>query len=119
MNDMKREEFIERVKHLVSLYIENDNLFDQSPQLRVNPVALEMTIVNGGDIASDIADSEEIVEAAAGSDRPADEDADDFQVAQNPDFYPVKELITTIDGKRQPAKRAIAQIAGNYASAIE
>lgn len=103
---MTIDEFKKIVSDNVQLYIDNFDRFDSNPQIRVNPELMRVDIVNGSDFLSGIADSEEAVEDAA---------AADYQVRQNPDFYPVKKLLYTLpDGKTVPSAKAIDEIAKVY-----
>ena len=85
--EMNRKDFADAVaawwKYILTTAITSTN-----PQLRVNPVTFDFTIVNGSDMLAEIEDSNEAVEDAAGAegDADADEAATDMQVKQNPDF---------------------------------
>lgn len=100
---------------LVKEYIENFDMFDSNPQIRVNPATITAGLVNGRDMLAEIEDSNETIEDAAGAEGAATEDASDYQVKQNPDFYPVKSFLKTMaDGRVVPDERRIEKIAIIY-----
>ncbi|MDE6234970.1 MAG: hypothetical protein K2M56_04385 [Muribaculaceae bacterium] len=112
---MTREQLIEKMLHAVMQYAEGSDLFDSNPQLRINPATYEVEAVNGEDFLKELADNEETVEDETAADGAEDEDAMDWQAAQNPDFYSLKELvIKEPDGKMKPDKRAIDRLAAKY-----
>ena len=112
---MKREDFIADVVRLVSLYLENESSFDNNAQLEVNPVLMHFTIVNGSEMLRGTAESDEIIEQAAGAERSEYEDADDYQASQNPDYYPVVSLVARAEeGAVRPDMRAISAVASRY-----
>jgi hypothetical protein len=114
---MNRKDFADAVAGMVKIYLDNSYNFDENPQLRVNPVTFDFTIVNGSDMLAEIEDSNEAVEDAAGAegDADADEAATDMQVKQNPDFYSVRRLITTApNGSYVPDEAQIDAIAALY-----
>ena len=112
---MTRDEFAASVLNAVRQYIDNTDIVDDNPQLRINPVSLDVILINGRDMFSEIADSDEAVENAAAAERPWDEDTSDYQVRQNPDFYAVKSLIKQgTDGLPVPDQAAIDAIAVVY-----
>lgn len=112
---MTREEFIKRLEHAVEEYAEGANFFDANPQLRINPLTLEVEAVNGEDYLKEIADNMETIEDEAAADGAEDEDATDYQASQNPDFYSIKEyVVTDSEGKMKPNLRAIERLAGKY-----
>lgn len=113
--EMNRKEFTDAVTGMVKIYLDNTYSFDENPQLRVNPVTFDMTIVNGSDMLAEIEDNNEAVEDAAGAEGDADEAATDMQVKQNPDFYSVKRLIRTTDGAPStPDEARIDAVAALY-----
>lgn len=112
---MNRENFIKRIDENVQLYIDNFDRFDSNPQLRVNPASFSMEIVNGSDMLAGIEDSNEAIENAAGAQGAATEVYTDFQVTQNPDFYPLKKLfIVDGQGVARPDENAVSAIADIY-----
>lgn len=112
---MKHEEFVKLICSLVEEYIDNFDMFDSNPQIRVNPVSLDAALVNGSDMLSELEDSNEAVEDAAGARGAETEDASDYQVKQNPDFYPVKELLRVSDvEKTGPDAAKIESLAAKY-----
>ena len=111
---MTREEFINTVRNQVAVCAENVDLERDNAQVRVNPVTLDVMVVNGSDFMAEIADSDEAVEDAAAAERPADKDATDYQVAQNPDFYAVSRLVRRDGGKVVTDDEAIERVASLY-----
>lgn len=112
---MTREEFKKDIENNVDFYINNFDRFDTNPQLRVNPDTLNVTLVNGSDILSEIGDNNEALEAAAAAHGMAYQEAADFQVTQNPDFYAVKNLLEVVsDDKTIPDEANIEEIVKTY-----
>lgn len=115
---MTREEFKKALTDNVNFYINNFYRFDSNPQLRINPDTKLVTLVNGSDQLTAIGDNDEAVEAAAASHGMANQEASDFQVTQNPDFYAVKHLLRPLDGADGdiPDEVAIEKIVATYFS---
>ena len=105
----------EAITKAVNEYIENFDRFDSNPQIRVNPSTLDAQLVNGSDMLAELGDNDEAIEDAAAADGLRDEEGTDFQVTQNPDFYPVKPLLgQTPNGATIPSASAIREIAAKY-----
>ncbi|MCM1109673.1 MAG: hypothetical protein NC336_00510 [Clostridium sp.] len=112
---MTRKEFIERMTSMVSTYLEDVGRFDNNPQIIIDPATMMLGYANNADLLSGIADNDEAVEAAAGADQPADEDATDRQVRRNPDFYAIFTLLTPVAPKKfEVNRRRIEEIADTY-----
>lgn len=112
---MKTEkEFIGEITELVNGYIENFDRYDSNPQLRINPLLKRVELINGADMGAEIEDADEAVENAAIAQNPATEDADDRQVRQNPDFYPVKNFLKPSGNTDIPDAEKIAHLAAKY-----
>lgn len=112
---MNRQEFIKQIADLVQRYIDNFDRFDSDPQIRVNPLLLRVDIVNGKDRLEGIGFSEEAIENAAYAEGDETESSSDRQAKENPDFYPVKNLLKpTGEHSSEPDMDAIAAIADNY-----
>lgn len=112
---MTRKEFKKSIEDNINFYINNFYRFDSNPQLRINPDSLVVTAVNGSDILSEIGDNDEALEAAAAAHGQASQEASDFQVTQNPDFYALKPLLkTTADGGTVPDPTAVENIVETY-----
>lgn len=112
---MKREEFVQSVVGLVQQYIDNFSAFDGNAQLRVNPALKNVEIENGYAYLDDIAYSDEVIENAAYAEGDETESTDDFQAAQNYDYYPVRALFRMIgDHKAEPDMDAINGVADKY-----
>ena len=114
---MTREEFKKSIVDNVNTYINNFYRFDSNPQIRINPDTLAVTLVNGNDMYAEIGDNDEAIESAAASHGMANQEASDFQVTQNPDFYSVKNLLEVVaDDKTLPDEKSIEDVVGNYFS---
>lgn len=114
-DNMTREEFTNAVTELVTQYIETVDRFDNNPQLRVNPVTFAIDLATGNDLLEEIAYSNEAIEEAAAAERPASEDAADYQAAQNPDFYPLRSLVRiNSEGEDRVDEKAVENVAANY-----
>lgn len=114
---MTRNDFIKTVTELLNQYI-FEGVEPENIQLRVNPASLTVALVSNEVFLSELADSEEAVEEAAGAERSESKEATDRQVSQNPDFYPVFTLIKKgADGKFVVDQEAVAKLAANYPTA--
>lgn len=114
---MNKEGFVKAAVHCVNLYIDNIDRFGTDPQLKVNPVSLNVSLVDDALRNQSLAYSQEAIEAAAGVEGDASESATDFQAAENPDFYPVKSLLKTgSDGITTVDVDAIRKIADSYSA---
>lgn len=112
---MTREDFVKTVTEQVQEYIDNFDRFDSNPQLRVNPVLLFTDIINGSDMLNGIGYSEEAIEDAAYAEGDETESSSDYQAAQDPDFYPVKELLKPSGPTTSvPDIESIEKIADSY-----
>lgn len=105
-----RNEFIDVIRTYVQGYIDNPGSFGSDPQIRVNPLSLDTTMVRDSDMMSEIGISDEVVEATAAADTDAEADAGDNSVRQNPDFYPLRTLVCC----GAPSDKAIDAIAKVY-----
>ncbi|MCM1370203.1 MAG: hypothetical protein NC204_07525 [Candidatus Amulumruptor caecigallinarius] len=111
---MDKQQFIQSVRNTVQDFINNFTLYDSEPRLRVDPVTRYVNIINGSDMAAEIEDADEAVENAAAADGSLDMDATDYQVKQNPDFYPVKSLLRPEGNTDVPYMEKIEEIADKY-----
>lgn len=112
---MKREEFVEAVKGLVYVYINNEDMLGKDAQIRVNPVLLTVDIETADQFHQSLADSEEAIENAAYAYGGENEEATDYQASQNPDFYPIRTLLKSVSGQKdEPDTEAIECLADNY-----
>lgn len=112
---MTQNNLTDSIIGLVKEYIENFDMFDSNPQIRINPGTKRAALVNGRDMLAEIEDSNEAIEDAARAEGAETEDASDYQVKQNPDFYPVKSLLKTMpDGRVVPDESGIEKIAVIY-----
>lgn len=107
--------FIKAVKELVQEYIDNWDRFDENPQIRVNPELLFVEAVDGKAMLEDLGDSEEAFEDAAYAQGDETMSATDFQEKQDPDFYPIKDLIKPVGHNLSvPDDEKIEAIATRY-----
>lgn len=111
---MDAKEFKRILTDRVQEYIDNFDRFDSNPQLRVNPLLMRVDLVNGSDLIAEIEDSDEAIEDAAASQGMENDDSTDYQVKQNPDFYPVKKLLQPKGNTDIPNEKAIEGIVAEY-----
>lgn len=112
---MRKDEFIDAVTAAVNRYLADTALYDFDPQVRVNPVTLSVNLINSREKLAEIAESVETLESAAGAQGEMEEETTEYQVRQNPDFYPVKKLIREgTDGSATPDEEKITAIAAEY-----
>ncbi|MDE5886165.1 MAG: hypothetical protein K2G90_11250 [Muribaculaceae bacterium] len=112
---MTREELVKAIAHAVTLYVDAPDYFDANPQLRINPATLDVVAINGKDELEGIADNMEAIEEETLAQGDETEDAMDWQVAQNPDFYAIKDyVIKDKDGKLKVDEKAVESLAKTY-----
>lgn len=111
---MDKESFENRIIEQVEIYIENFTIFGKNSQIRINPALEEIMLVSNDVMMRDIAESEETIEDAAAAHGLESQDASEYQVTQNPDYYPVASLLHEVNGKVLPDKRAIGRIVKKY-----
>ena len=112
---MERKEFVKAVTDLVQEYIDNWDRFDSNPQIRVNPELLYVEAVDGRAMLEGIGDSDEAIEDAAYAQGDETMSATDFQAKENPDFYPIKDLIMPAGHNVSvPDDNKINKLADNY-----
>lgn len=111
---MTKEEFKLTVKHEVEDYIRNWDQFGHNPRLRVNPANLELRIYTASDFARAVEDADEVIENAAIAEGDETEQAGDWQAQQNPDFYPLRSLISAKGEETVPDMSAIDRVARKY-----
>ena len=110
-----RKTFVKAVTDLVQEYIDNWDRFDSNPQIRVNPELLYVEAIDGSAMLEGIGDSEEAFEDAAYADGDETMSASDFQEKQDPDFYPIKDLLKPVDHNLSvPDIDKIEKIADSY-----
>ena len=112
-----RKTFVKAVTDLVQEYIDNFDRFDNNPQIRVNPELLYVEAIDGKAMLEGIGDSEEAFEDAAYAEGDETMSASDYQEKQDPDFYPIKDLLKPIDSHTSvPDLDKIEKIADEYFS---
>ncbi|MCH5239003.1 MAG: hypothetical protein J1F38_02155 [Muribaculaceae bacterium] len=110
-----RKAFVKSITELVQEYIDNFDRFDSNPQIRVNPELLYVEAVDGSAMLEDIGDSEEAFEDAAYAHGDETMSASDYQEKQDPDFYPIKDLLKPAGHNVSvPDLDKIEKIADNY-----
>lgn len=112
---MERSTFVKAVTDLVQEYIDNWDRFDSNPQIRVNPELLYVEAIDGNAMLEGIGDSDEAIENAAYAHGDETMSSTDFQNKENPDFYPIKELIKPVGHNVSvPDDDKIQKLADNY-----
>lgn len=112
-----RKTFVKAVTDLVQEYIDNWDRFDANPQIRVNPELLYVEAIDGKAMLEGIGDSEEAFEDAAYAQGDETMSASDFQEKEDPDFYPIKDLIKPAGHNLSvPDLEKIEKIADEYFS---
>ncbi|MCH5223060.1 MAG: hypothetical protein J1E82_03390 [Muribaculaceae bacterium] len=112
---MERSTFVKAVTDLVQEYIDNWDRFDSNPQIRVNPELLYVEAIDGSAMLEGIGDSDEAIENAAYAHGDETMSSTDFQNKENPDFYPIKELIKPVGHNVSvPDEDKIQKLADNY-----
>ena len=112
-----RKNFVNAIADLVQEYIDNWDRYDENPQIRVNPELLFVESVDGSAMLEGLGDSEEAFEDAAYAQGDETMSASDFQEKQDPDFYPIKELLkATGEHTSAPDMDKIEKIADRYFS---
>lgn len=112
---MTRKEFIDRANDAVGRYLDDFEFFEPDPHLTVNPVTLYVDVVSGPVMDEAIADADEAIEDAAAADGDANEVATDYQVKENPDFYPIRQFLIVKKGEQTVADpKAIEKLADKY-----
>ena len=112
---MKKSEFIEAVTGLVWVYINNEDLQGRNAQISVNPELLYVDLITEEEFQDALLYNQEVIENAAYAHDAAQYEAEDYQAAQNREFYPAWKLITKDDeGKTVPDAEAIERVADNY-----
>lgn len=91
---MTRKEFIESVNDAVARYLDDFEQFEPDPHLSVNPVTHFVDVVSGQTMADGVEDADEAIEDAAAAEGDATESASDYQVKENPDYYPIAQFLT-------------------------
>lgn len=112
---MKKSEFIEAVTGLVWVYINNEDLQGKNAQITVNPELLYVDLITEEQFQDALLFNQEVIENAAYAHDAAQYEAEDYQAAQNREFYPAWKLVTQdSDGKTVPDTKAIEEMAANY-----
>lgn len=112
---MTRTDFIERINNAISRYLDDFELFEPAPQLSINPQTLSVELISGKERQTQLEYADEALESAAGAEGDLSEQALDFQVSQNPDFYPVRTLLKVVPGKPTVSDQtAIEAVADRY-----
>lgn len=91
---MNRQDFIDNISRIVANYTENRDEMVDDPQLRINPMTLYASVVTAQEMQNEIAYTDEDIEVNAAAEGDASESADDYEGKQDPDFYPLRTLLT-------------------------
>lgn len=102
---MDRQEFIDNVQRIVDNYSDDRLEMPDDPQLRVNPMNLRVSVVTADEMQNEIAYTDEDIDAEAAAEGDLTESSDDYEESQDPDFYPLRELV-------KPG--AVVALADNY-----
>lgn len=112
---MTRKEFIDRINEAVDRYLDDFEEFEPDPQLSVNPVTLYVDVVSGKIMQEGLADSEEAVEDAVAAQGDESEQDTDYQVKENPDYYPIRQFLkVSKDHPTVADPMAIGRLASRY-----
>lgn len=112
---MTRKEFIEGAEAAVARYLDDFELFEPDPHLSVNPVTLMVDVVSGRTMAEGVEDADEAIENAAASEGDETESAMDYQVKENPDYYPITQFLFVKKGEPTVINpMAIGKLADKY-----
>ena len=112
---MKKEEFVQAVTGLVWVYVNNEDLQGRNAQITVNPELLYVDLITEEQFQDALLFNQEVIENAAYAHDAAQYEAEDYQAAQNPDFYPAWKLVTKdAEGKTVPDEEGIDKMAANY-----
>lgn len=110
-----RKTFVKAITDLVQGYIDNWDRFDSNPQIRINPELLYVEAIDGKAMYEGIGDSEEAFEDAAYAHGDESMSVTDFQEKQDPDFYPIKDLLKSLGHNVSvPDADKIEKIADEY-----
>lgn len=89
---MTKQEFIDNIKRIVANYQADRSEMGDDPQLRINPLDLTVSVVTGDEMQNEIAYTDEDIDAEAAAGGDETESSDDYEEAQDPDFYPLRQL---------------------------
>lgn len=88
-----KQEFKENIERIVANYAADRDEMINDPQLRVNPMSLTMSVVTAREMQNEIGFTDEDIEAGAAAEGDETESSDDYEAKQDPDFYPLRELL--------------------------
>lgn len=97
--------FIADLHRIVDNYTADRDEMADDPQVRVNPMSLHASVVTAAEMQNEIGFTDEDIEAGAAAEGDETESSDDYEASQDPDFYPLRELL---------APGAIDAVAANY-----
>lgn len=109
---MTRKELTDIMAAKVAEVIDNPGLWGKDPQLSIIPTTLLVGIERHEDANRDIEYSDYAIEEDAVEDGDYSEDAADFQLASDPDLYPIGTLIDYANNK--PDLNKISKLAAQY-----
>ncbi|MCM1449948.1 MAG: hypothetical protein NC082_06370 [Clostridiales bacterium] len=117
---MTKEDLRKAINRCVNAYIEDYDVLGPDMQLCVYPETYEAILMSESDMFKEIAYANEALEAAAGAQGLESQESSDYQVKQNPDFYPMSTLVTySDDGHLLPDRAAIDRLMSMYNDPID
>lgn len=111
---MTSQDLYSKILELVKGYIQNFSSLGSNPQIRINPMTLDVEYADGRELQQDIADNDEAVESAAGAEGLESQDASDYQARQDPDYFSVERLLLHTPEGVEPDTDAIEAITRYY-----
>lgn len=102
---MTKQEFTDNIRRIVANYTADAAEMSSDPQLRINPLSLHASVVTAQEMQNEIAYTDEDIDASAAAEGDATESADDYEARQDPDFYPLRTLLS---------EDSIANLVSNY-----
>lgn len=91
---MDKQQLIDRITQIVNQYRADAPEMKADIQLRINPLNLSVTAVTAEEMQRDLIYTNEAIDAETAAEGDATEAADDYEEAQDPDFYPLRTLTT-------------------------
>lgn len=112
---MTKEDLRNAVNRCVAAYIEDYDVLGADSQLRINPATFDAVIMSERDKLDEIADADEALESAAAAQGMESQESMDYQVKQNPEFYPMSIFVRIMpDGHMRPDEERIEEILSKY-----
>lgn len=113
---MTKDELVAAITKAVKEYINYPEVFDHDPQLRIVQARNEVIPITGRDALAGRAFNQETIECAASVEGDSYESAMDFQAELDPQFAPIKSLVTTdAAGHMRVNQAAVEKLAAELA----